>query len=126
MLYAAASRALACLETFMHLTPTAAFPMNRYLMELTVPADLWAARTVCDPAVHIGWDATPPGLVSIQWGDRWLTSGASLVAEVPSVVVPEESCVLLNPTHPDMARITVRKVRLWLYAPRMFVPSPTK
>ena len=45
-------------------------------------------------------------------------AGASCLAEVPSVVVPEESNLLLNPRHPDAARITARKLRRWLYDPR--------
>lgn len=85
-----------------------------------------AARTVCDPATQIGWHATLACLVSIRWGDDWLAAGTALVAEVPSVVVPEEYCVLLNPAHPDMARVQMRRVRRWRYASRMLVASPTR
>jgi hypothetical protein len=35
------------------------------------------------------------------------------------VVVPEETNVLINPLHPDSARITARKERRWLYDPRL-------
>ena len=44
--------------------------------------------------------------------------GASCVAEVPSVVVPEEANLLINPRHPDARRIRARKLRRWLYDPR--------
>lgn len=38
---------------------------------------------------------------------------------IPSVIVPEECCVLVNPAHPDSARITAVKSRRWLYDPRL-------
>jgi hypothetical protein len=33
--------------------------------------------------------------------------------------VPEEENVLINPAHPDAARISAVKVRRWLYDPRL-------
>jgi len=73
---------------------------------------------VFDAAVQVGWDALPPGRVSIAWGTAWAQGGASCVAEVPSVVVPEEANLLINPRHPDARRIRARKLRRWLYDPR--------
>lgn len=119
MLYASTSRALACLETLAHLASGTSLPLNRYLVELTVPTAVWGARTVCAPASHVGWDALPPGLVSIAWGTSWAQLGATLLAEVPSVIVEEEPTVLVNPSHPDMPQVTARKVRRWHYDPRL-------
>jgi RES domain-containing protein len=41
---------------------------------------------------------------------------------VPSVIVPEETNVLINPLHPDSIGITARKVRKWVYDPRLTKP----
>ena len=38
---------------------------------------------------------------------------------VPSTITPEESNVLINPAHPDSAKITAQKVRKWLYDARL-------
>lgn len=119
VLYTSESRALACVETLAHLSRTGTLPYNRYLVEYDIPEDSWTTRVQFDVAVSIGWDALPPGLVSRAWGTAWLRAGNSLVAEVPSVIVPEESNVLLNPVHPDMARVAVRKVRRWLNDSRL-------
>jgi RES domain-containing protein len=51
----------------------------------------------------------------MQWGTDWLTRAESLLAEVPSVVVPEETNILINPAHPDIAAVTARTVRKWTY-----------
>lgn len=118
MLYVASSRALACLETVVHLG-AADLPLNRYLVEIDLPDDLVAAALVFDPAANVGWDAIPEGKVSIDAGEQWTKKGASAVMVVPSVIVPEEVNYLINPRHPEAARVGVRKVRRWTYDSRM-------
>lgn len=124
LIYASSSRALACLETVVHLGSTPALPLNRYLVRLELPARLWRARVVFEPQAHVGWDALPPGRVSMVWGTAWAAAGASCLAQVPSVVVPEEANLLINPQHPDARLIRVQKVRRWLYDPRAARPPP--
>lgn len=119
LVYASPTRSLACLETFVHLN-AGGLPLNRYLVEIEVPDDLWAAAEAVTPSsLAVGWDAEPTGLVSINFGSNWANSGRSALLRVPSVIVPEEQNVLINTTHPDVGRITARKVRKWLYDPRM-------
>ena len=119
MVYSSVSIALACLETLVHLAGDVPLPLNRYLVEITVPQPLWDMRTRFDATRHIGWDAEPPGLVSLDWGTQWVQSLQALLAEVPAIVVPEESNVLVNPRHPDAAQLTARKVRRWTYDTRL-------
>lgn len=122
MVYASTSRALACLETLTHLG-SGDLPLNRYLVAITVPDAAWAARTVFHPATHLGWDAEPAGLVSLDWGTAWAGAGASVLADVPSVIVPEESNVLISPRHPDAATLGAVKVRKWTYDARLRTSS---
>lgn len=117
--YAADSRALACLETVVHLN-SGGLPLNRYLIEITVPDDLLsAAEVVTTDALAVGWDAEPAGRVSISLGSEWAASMRTALMLVPSVIVPEENNLLINPGHPDAARISARKVRRWTYDPRL-------
>jgi RES domain-containing protein len=119
VVYAAGNRALACLETFVHLN-AGGLPLNRYLVEIAVPDDVWAAAEVATPdRLPVGWDAEPAGLVSLTFGTDWANGNRSALLLVPSGIVPEEHNALINPTHPDAARITARKVRRWLYDPRL-------
>ena len=46
-------------------------------------------------------------------------ANASAIAEVPSVIVPDERNFLLNPFAPEFDRIAVRKVQRWHYDPRL-------
>lgn len=118
IVYASTSRALACLETVVHLGADA-LPLNRYLVEITVPADSWAAAVELDAAGLVGWDAMPVGKASLVWGSAWVKAGPSLLARVPSVIVPEEVNVLINPAHPDATQVRAVKVRKWLYDARL-------
>jgi len=118
LVYASTSRALACLETVVHLARHP-LPLNRYLVELHVPDAAWDAAAVVAPEALVGWDAQPVGKASLDWGSAWATGRSSLVARVPSVVVPEEHNVLLNPAHPDARRVRAVKVRRWVYDGRL-------
>jgi RES domain-containing protein len=117
MLYASVSRALACLETLVHLG-AGSLPLNRYLIEIRIPQTIWRARERFDAGRGIGWDAEPPGLVSLDWGTNWAIGSRSLVAEVPSVIVSEEANVLLKPLHASMSTVQIVKCRRWTYDAR--------
>ncbi len=122
MLYTATSRALACLETVVHLD-AGALPLNRYLVRITVTESAWNAATQVDPEMLAGWDAQPAGKVSLDWGTTWAAGKSTLLARVPSIVVPEEWNVLINPAHCDMTDVSTVKVRKWLYDARLLAPT---
>ena len=119
IVYTSQTRALACLETVVHLN-AGGLPLNRYLVEVTIPDDVWASAETQNAAnLPVGWDAEPAGRASIAFGTDWTRLGSSALLVVPSVIVPEEFNVLINPQHSDSARITAVKVRKWLYDPRL-------
>lgn len=119
VVYASTSIALACLETVVHLNAGAGLPLNRYLVRIEVDEDSWQSMVLVNPARLVGWDAEPAGMVSLNWGDQWLRSQQSLLASVPSIVVPEERNVLINPAHPASANLRATKLRKWLYDRRL-------
>lgn len=118
MVYASTSRALACLETVVHLAKTP-LPLNRYLVAIDVPRQTWEAAASFDTSHSIGWESEPAGKVSLDWGSAWARGTSSLLALVPSVIVVEELNVLINPRHPDAKRLRAAKVRRWLYDGRL-------
>ena len=119
VVYTSQTRALACLETVVHLNASG-LPLNRSLVQVTIPDDVWAkAQTENSASLAVGWDAEPAERASIEFGTNWIRSGTSALLVIPSVIVPEEFNVLINPQHSDNARITAAKVRKWLYDPRL-------
>jgi len=119
IIYASVSRALACLETVVHISGGDALPLNRYLVQIKIPMALWGSRSGFDAAHHVGWDAEPAGKVSIDWGTAWIQGKTTLLAEVPSVIVPEEHNILINPVHPEAAKLAAVKIRKWTYDQRL-------
>lgn len=118
MIYASESRALACLETMVHLNG-GGLPLNRYLVRIELPDRAWAVAAMLDPSRLVGWDAEPAGRASIRYGTDWIRSARPLLLTVPSVIVPEERNVLINPLHPDIAAVSATKIRRWNYDPRL-------
>lgn len=119
VLYCADTPSLACLETLVHLG-TSGLPLNRYLVAIDIPDSVWNAREIKNISnLAVGWDACPPGKISLALGDGWLTSTASAILVVPSVIAPEDCVILINPLHSDAASITAQKTRKWLYDPRL-------
>ncbi len=119
VVYASTSIALACLETLVHFN-AGGLPLNRVLVRIDMPDDLWVQRQALDVAdLPAGWDAVPAGPVSAAVGDAWLDALASPLNLVPSAIVPEEFNVLLNPRHDSASRVTAVVVRPWLYDGRL-------
>jgi RES domain-containing protein len=115
VVYCAAVASLAVLETAAHVD-SAGLPLNRFLIEIDVPAATWARRkTLRAASLDASWAAVPAGLVSVRAGSAWLKSNSSALLQVPSVIVPEEFATLINPAHPDAAGITARVVRRFGY-----------
>jgi RES domain-containing protein len=118
LVYCATNIALATLET-VHYLRTGGLPYNRYLVRIDVPDAVWNARQILAPLPG-GWDAIPAGLASRTAGDAWIRSGTSALLLVPSVIVPDEYNVLVNPFHPDAGALAATTIRRWLYDPRFF------
>lgn len=115
VIYCSPTVALAALETAAHIDD-AGLPMNRYLVAIEVPDELWKGRIELQPEeLQPTWDAIPAGQVSVRAGSDWIRGGQSLILLVPSVIVPEERAALINPSHPAMFRITARVVRSFDY-----------
>jgi RES domain-containing protein len=118
VVYCATSIALATLET-VHYLRGSSMPFNRYLVRVDIADPVWNSRAVLDPLPG-GWNAVPAGSSSRMAGDSWVASAASALPAVPSVIVPEECNVLINPLHPDAAGIMATTIKRWIYDPRFF------
>lgn len=119
VIYCADTPSLACLETLAHLG-TGSLPLNRYLVAIDIPDRVWKIREKYEPTtLSVGWDAIPTGIVSLDFGDQWLSVCKTAIMVVPSAIVPEDSVILINPAHPDALAITSSKMRKWLYDPRL-------
>lgn len=115
VLYATQSLALAVLETAAHID-SVGLPLNKYVVQLAVPSAVWKRRVQLKLAtLDRAWSAIPAGKASVDAGSQWYQSGSSALLLVPSVLVPEETVVLINATHRDADKLTARVMRAFEY-----------
>lgn len=115
VIYASGSRALAALETLVHLNRSA-------------PYRWWLFPIAFDPAwVEIlppeqwppDWRESPAGGSTQRLGDHWARNRSAPILQVPSVIIPEEPNYLINPAHPDFGRLKIGAPDLFALDPRL-------
>ena len=105
IVYTSATPSLAALEVLVHVDPALA-PSDVRLLEIDVPPEVSVER--CSPEKIIPeWKIYPAPSELQDFGSKWLTSLRSAVLQVPAAVMPVESNFLLNPRHPEFARVSV-------------------
>jgi len=102
-IYTASSRALACLENVVHRSGEG-LSENFKVMEILIPDHL-AMDSIVTNSLRDGWTdyVNMPQTQAI--GGSWSQKNVSLILEVPSAIVPNESNFLINPAHPHFNQI---------------------
>lgn len=111
VLYCSETLALCVLETLVHLP----FEMRdrlppRLALRLEYPDD----AGITDLAVLPGTPAA-----CRERGDRWLADGKALVLRAPSIVVPPERNVMLNPLHRHFRKVRIVQRVAFAYDERL-------
>ncbi|HEY1252435.1 MAG TPA: RES family NAD+ phosphorylase [Thermoanaerobaculia bacterium] len=103
MIYTSGSLSLAALEILVHCEPTL-LPADLVAIAADIPASL-AIEPVDESLLPADWTRMPAPDALAELGKAWLAAARSPVLSVPSAIVPRERNYLLNPAHPDFARI---------------------
>jgi RES domain-containing protein len=112
--YTSTSRPLAVLEMLVHVARDTV-PDDSTLIPIDVPDALVAeARDLPSD-----WADLPYGPEARRFGDLWITQRASVALLVPSVVIPAERNLLLNPAHPRLRRVQVRPAEPFAFDRRL-------
>lgn len=116
MVYAAQTRALAALESLAHYAG-AERRIAFVIFEIDIPEPLMLR--VETSSLPPNWRSDEPGSSTQAIGSEWQRGGRSAALVVPSVLVPQEFCVLLNPEHPDTDKVMVRYPEAFSFDPRL-------
>lgn len=123
--YTSESLALAALELLVHVRAEDV-PDDLIAIFARVPRHLIIEPFVDEKsdvqkeALPEGWRSVSGNAAVVARGDQWQQSGVSAAMQVPSVVIPEEFNVLLNPEHPDFALIEIGEPRPFSFDSRLF------
>lgn len=117
IVYCAENPAAALLEVLVHFEiEIHDLPARYRLLKVSVPRDVRPQR----PSVaELDRDWVENTQATRAIGDVWLAQGATALLTVPSAIVPETFNVLVNPAHPDAARITIAGATDHVIDPRL-------
>lgn len=118
VVYCSSTLSLAALEYFVHVEPNLA-PPSLVAVAADLPAGL-DAEALGVEALPANWRSYPAPERLRDLGTGWVRSGTTAVLQVPSSVIPYEMNVLLNPAHPDFAKIHLRAAEPFSFDPRMW------
>ena len=113
VVYSSGSKALAALESLVHLNPPVIF---KYV---AIPIEFDDALVEKVTVLPVEWTEEPPPPATKDIGDVWVKEARSAVLELPSVIVPGEPNYLLNPAHPDFKKIVIGKSEPFSFDPRL-------
>jgi RES domain-containing protein len=114
--YAASSASLAILEYLVHIDRTNA-PNDLVFSIAEIPDD-----SIDEVAVHSlpkNWRTSPPPLQLRSLGDTWARQSSTIGLRVPSVLVPSEPNVLINPRHSRASEIRYAPLQDVVLDPRL-------
>lgn len=93
MLYASSARSLALLEILVHVPVNLLKGLDMSIVSLRVDPN----QIIAHKPLSSNWIMSRSE--SMNLGDEWISSRVSVGMRVPSVVIPEEYNVILNPKH---------------------------
>lgn len=103
LVYASESLSLAALETFVHLQP-----VDRRIRYVWFRIDIPANVDIdAPPALPKTWRDAPPSEDTQLLGSHWVEQNKFVVLRVPSLLVPGEHNLLLNPAHAHFKRLKI-------------------
>lgn len=119
IIYTAQSQSLSVLEVLVHLDSPEL--LRKYLL-FEVVIDASRIEVLDLSQLPANWKADPAPASVQAIGDAWAAAARSAVLRVPSVLVPAESSFLLNPRHPDFAKLRIGKGIPFEFDPRFARP----
>lgn len=121
-LYTSSHLSLCVLEVYVHMPLELRAELTDFeAVRINVPDH--ATRTEISIEQLAGLMSSPNPLAACQAiGDDWLASGTDLILQVPSVLVPEDPNIILNPTHRHMNEVFIVDTRRFRFDPRLAIP----
>jgi RES domain-containing protein len=116
VVYTAQSISLACLEMLVHLQ---ADDLLRHYCLRSVRFDSRLVKSLEVASLPSNWREAPAPPEIQLLGDEWVASGESAVLRIPSTIVSEEVNFILNPAHPDFAKLVIGPERPHTFDPRL-------
>lgn len=106
IIYTSEHASLAAWEKIVHVASFENFPNNLLLIKIEIP-DSIEIQTVPENILVPGWDDFPFSNETVYFGASFLQKKEYLALKVPSVIIPNEFNMILNPLHPDIHKCRI-------------------
>jgi RES domain-containing protein len=118
VVYSSENLSLAALELFVHISPEC-IPSDLIALRASIP-DSASVERIDESKLPNDWRnyPAPPSLHTL--GTEWILSARTLALIVPSAINPQESNILLNPSHAEFKQLKVDIRQPFHFDPRMF------
>lgn len=119
VVYTSSHLSLSVLEVYVHIAPSLRDELPDFeAVRINVPDDASALDISIEQFERLM--AERDSMAACQAaGDDWLSRGSDLVFRAPSVLVPEEINIMLNPAHPRMKDVSILSARRFRFDPRL-------
>lgn len=124
VVYASEHLATTSLEKFMHLPKP--IPPRMTFVQFALEFCGVAIERPLPSTLPRNWRAEPVAAESQKFGAAWYEGGRTAVLAVPSAIIPEETNYVLNPAHPDFAKIMISKSVRFVFDPRLASLAPSR
>ena len=118
VVYTSAAASLAALEYLVHLKPDT-IPADISLLEFEAPDDISIERQDAPETLNPDWRGIHLSVELQTFGTQWLVECHTAILAVPSAIIPGETNYLLNPAHPEIARVRIVGEEPFFYDPRL-------
>ena len=115
VVYTSGSLSLATLEVLVH-TPFYSALKNYVCIPTEFDSSLSQSVTIKDLPDNWNSDPIPKSVKNV--GDQWIQNQESVIMKVPSAIIPFEYNYLINPSHPDFAKIVIHSPQEFAFDPR--------
>ena len=104
IVYTSETQSLAVLEMLVHLEQPDL--LQAYVL-IGISIEPGLTETLDNRRLPRNWRTGASSIALRKLGDEWATNQSSVALRVPSVLVPSESNILLNPAHPDFQKLLI-------------------
>jgi len=118
LLYTASNRSLAMAEVAVHLT-LATLPADFMMVSILIPDSL-LVQEIPLSQLPTNWQSFPHPSSTQVFGDQFVAENKSCVLKIPSVVTQGDFNFLINPNHPDFAKVEIQSIEKFPFDQRIF------
>lgn len=121
VIYTSEHASLAAWEKIVHVASFENLPNNLLLVKIEMPDEIEIQQAPENILVK-GWDGFPYTNETVNFGASFLRAKEYMALKVPSVIIPDEFNIILNPQHPEIHQLKIISTTPFLFDNRISKP----